>query len=188
MKQEIQITKPYLSKLFSFYFYRNKKVLKTLTVVIVMSVITLVYFALFCTKLSWIISQFDGIADHVMNSIYLITILLLLCIITGWFIFAYFRLYNTSRVNFIEDIVHSYPIDSIQSIELVNGVIVSKNSIDTHLDSYNVSDITYYYTFKDIMLLQTFDNNFIFLKYEKNTDTDLIKSSAHKKHFIKTIE
>lgn len=188
MKQEIQITKSYLSKLFSFYFFRNTKVLKTLIVLILSSIITLVYFGLFCSKLSWIISQFDGIADHVMNSIYLISILILLFVITGWFIFAYFRLYNTSRVNFVEDIIHSYPIDSIQTVELVNGVLVSKNSVDSHLDSYNVSDISIYYIYKGLMFLQTFDNNFIFINYEKNNETDLIKSSSKKKHFLTTLK
>ena len=47
MKQEIQITKSYLSKLFSFYFFRNTKVLKTLIVMIFSAIITIVYFGLF---------------------------------------------------------------------------------------------------------------------------------------------
>lgn len=188
MKQEIQITKSYLSKLFSFYFFRNIKVLKTLIVLILVSIISIVYFGLFCSKLTWIISQFDGVASHVMNSIYLISILLILFFVTGWFIFAYFRLYNTSRVNFIEDIIHSYPIDSVQTVELINGMLVSKNSIDSHLDSYNVSDISIYYMYKGVMFLQTFDNNFLFINYEKNSETDLIKSSSKKKHFLTTLK
>ncbi len=188
MTQEIQITKPFLNKLFSFYFFRNLKVLRTLIVLVTLIIITIVYFCIFCFKLSWIISQFDGVTDHIMNSIYLISILVLLLVITGWLIASYIKLYNTSRVNFIEEIIHSYPIDSTQTIEVVNGVIISKNSVDSHLDSYNDSDISLYYLFKGLMLLQTFDNNFIFLNYENNNDTDKIKSKAKKKHFLKTLK
>ena len=188
MTQEIKLDDKYLSKLFSFYFYRNTKILRTIIYLAIIVLATLAYFIVFLTKLNYVISQFDGVRDHIMNSIYLITILVVLFIISGWLIVAYIKLYNTSRVNFIEEIIHTYPKNSLQNIEVVNGTIISKNSVDSHQDVYNLTDISIYYVFNKMILLQTFDNNFIFLNNESNSDIDLIKINIKKKHFLRTLK
>lgn len=188
MTQEIKLDDKYLAKLFSFYFYRNTKILRTIIYLSIIVLATITYFIVFLTKLNYVISQFDGVTDHIMNSIYLITILLLLFIISGWLIVAYIKLYNTSRVNFIEEIIHTYPKNSLQNIEIVNGTIISKNSVDSHQDVYNLTDISIYYVFNKMIFLQTFDNNFIFLNNESNSDIDLIKKNIKKKHFLRTLK
>lgn len=188
MTQEIKLDDKYLTKLFSFYFYRNTKILRTIIYLSIIVLVTIAYFIVFLTKLNYVISQFDGVRDHIMNSIYLITILLVLFIISGWLIVAYIKLYNTSRVNFIEEIIHTYPKNSLQNIEIVNGTIISKNSVDSHQDVYNLTDISIYYVFNKMILLQTFDNNFIFLNNESNSDIDLIKINIKKKHFLRTLK
>jgi len=187
MTQEIILSKLFLTKLFKFYFYRNVKIFKTFLALLTVVTATVVYFITFLAKINYVISRFDGI--NYSTGIYLILILVLLFIISGWLIFAFIRLFNTSKYNFLDEIQKTFPQSSNEMIEIVNGTISSKNSSNNHMYIYQLTDLARYYVYNNILVLQFFDDNFIFLNYEKNNnEIKKIKETKLKKHFLKEMK
>lgn len=183
MEDKIILTNMFLGKLFKFYFYRNKKIFIACLNILLFLLISLVYIILFIIKLP---GQIQNVQNGGKFESFLIIILLLVLILSIYLIVSYFRLLSNSKKVFFDEINQAFPLNSTVRSSFENGVIISKNSIVKHIDQYNLSDITNYYKFFDLYIIQACDDKLLLFTKEYVNNTQEFKESLKKikKRFI----
>jgi hypothetical protein len=190
MNQEIILSRMFLNKLFKFYFVRNTKIYKTLIAINFITLLTCIYLIAFLIRLNRVIEYFS--TSNYSIGIYIIIILILLIIITITLWVQYSKIYKESKFSFLDEFNKTYPINSTEYVSFEENTITSKNSGNNHMMIYNMSNIATYYKYNKIIIIQTLDDNFIYLEldnvYDEKIYSILKMNNIKKSHILKSFK
>ena len=184
MSSKLLLTNMFLAKLFKFYFIRNKKIFIALINLTIFFALSLAYIVLFVVKLP---SQIQKFKEGFGLDSYLIIILIMVLLLDGYFIYAALKLSASSKKIFYDEINQSFPLNSTYTVTLEGDLIQAKNSIVLHIDSYDISDIAWYYQFSDLLILQAKDDKMILIDKKEELASQIkrkLKENNIKKRII----